>query len=84
VGPDERLVRAVDHDELRTRDASVKHLRVVDRDSLIVRGGDDERRASDLIGPGPPRNVDTDRVSIRRDAPRTRSLGLPPYQRVRV
>jgi hypothetical protein len=48
VGPDERVVGAIDDDELRTGDAVVEHLRVVDRYRLIVGGGDDERRTCEL------------------------------------
>src|SRR5829696_10521448 len=43
LGKDERVVRAVDNDELRTSDAVVEHLRVVDRHPSIVRGSSDER-----------------------------------------
>jgi hypothetical protein len=48
VRPDERVASAIDNDELRTSDAVVEHLRVMDGYRLIVRGGDDERRTSDL------------------------------------
>ena len=46
--PGKRVVSAINNDELRTRDAVVKHPRVVDRYRLVLRSGDDERRASDL------------------------------------
>ena len=48
VRPDQRVVSAIDHDELRTRDAVVEHLGVVDGYRLIVRGGNHECRTSDL------------------------------------
>jgi hypothetical protein len=48
VRPDERVVSALDNDELRARNAVVEHLRVVDWHRLIVRGGGDERRTCDL------------------------------------
>ena len=39
----ERVVSAVNNDELRTGDAMMEHLRMVER-HLVVRGGDDERK----------------------------------------
>ena len=64
VRPDERVVSAIDDDELRTRDAVVEHLRVVDRYRLVVRGGDDERRTSDLGQAAPA--VERHRLPPRR------------------
>ena len=46
--PDERVVGTIDNDELRTSDAVVKHLRVMERYGPIARGGDNERRTFDL------------------------------------
>src|SRR5262249_57670437 len=46
--PDERVVGTIDNDELRTSDAVVKHLRVMERYGLITRGGHNERRTFDL------------------------------------
>ncbi len=46
--PDERVVSAIDNDELRAMDAVVEHLRVVDRYPLIVRASNHKRRTSDL------------------------------------
>ena len=46
--PDERVIGAIDDDELGTGDAAVEHLRVMHRHPLIVRSGDHERRTSDL------------------------------------
>jgi hypothetical protein len=48
VSPYERVISAINHDKLRTRDAIVEHLCVVDRYSPIVRAGNHKRRTPDL------------------------------------
>ncbi len=48
VRPNERVVSTIDDHQLRASDAVMQHMRVVERHGLIVRAGDNERRASDL------------------------------------
>ena len=47
--PHERMIRARYYDKLRSSDAVVEHFRVMHRNSVVVRTGDDKRWLPDFL-----------------------------------